>query len=174
MLIAPVAESDTLTWFAFGGSPATQFWFEDSGRVAPDGNTVRKLLTVPLTVVTFAAIPVAVFGIVQLPLVPHTANVAVSPPASGVERLPTVSVARVSSKRHGTMGTIEETSPGAALRWPDRLTTDAVAAASAAATPRCTKRYERMGRPLLEGARSRWDIRQIRCERRRNAEAQRA
>ena len=57
--MAPVAESATLTWFGIGGSPAVQFRFEECGRAESEGNTVRKLFCVPLTVVTLAAMPFA-------------------------------------------------------------------------------------------------------------------
>src|SRR6478609_1799559 len=95
-LISPVGESPTLSWFGFAGSPASQFWFDVTGRVASAGNTVRKLLAVPLMVVTLAAIPVAVLGIVQLPFVPHTRKVAASPAPIGVVRDPTAVAGRVS------------------------------------------------------------------------------
>ena len=144
-LILPSVESPTLTWLGVGGLPATQFRFDAFGNDASAGNTVRKLVAVPLTVVRLETIPVAVVGIVQLPFVPHTAKVASSSAPIGVERLPTVFAARVSNNRHGTIGTTEETSPGAAVKWPDRPTTVAVAAARAAAIPRCseTKRAHR-------------------------------
>src|SRR4029079_15125956 len=130
-LISPVAESPTLSWFGLAESPTSQFWFDVSGLVASAGNTVRKLLAVPLFVVTLPTIPVAGLGIVQLPFLPHTRNVAASPAPIGVWRVPTVSgLTRVSNKRQGTIGTTDEASPVAALSWPATPTSVAVAAAS--------------------------------------------
>ena len=60
------------------------------------------------TAATFEAIPVAVFGIVHDPFVPHTANVTVSAKPNGVPRVPCKLPARVSTKRHGTIGTNDD------------------------------------------------------------------
>src|SRR4029079_10614746 len=88
-----------------GGLDGTQLRFDDSGLPASAGQTVRKLAPVGLTAVVFVAIPTAVPGIVQFPLLPHTWNVTVSAAPSGVPRPPTWSVDRVSTRRQGVIGT---------------------------------------------------------------------
>ena len=100
------------------------------------------------TAVTLVAMPVAVFGIVQLPFVPQTWNVAISPVVIGRLRAPTVSGnARVSASRHGAMGTYTLAVP-VPEAWT-RETDVAAAAASSAATPTCTNRNRRANGRLV-------------------------
>lgn len=135
-LIAPAADSPTVTWFGVGELVAVQFKLADSGRDAPAGNTVKKLDAVGLTTVTFDAIPVAVAGTVQFPLVPHTMNVAVSSAASGTPRPPTWSgPPRVSARRQGTIGTNDDAPGDPAAPEPDTVNPVVAAAANNAVTP---------------------------------------
>ena len=61
--------------------------------------------------VTFDEIPVAEAGISQLPLTPHTANSTVSAAANAVDLEPTSVAGRVSTNRHGTIGTNADATP---------------------------------------------------------------
>lgn len=81
--------------------------------------------------------PVALVGIVQLPFVPYTANVTTSAARIGSANVPTVSgEGRVSTSRHGTIGTNADAVPPAAkLTVCTRISAVTVAAASAAVTP---------------------------------------
>ena len=72
-LIVPlVADKAVETWFGVGACPATQLSSDALGLVLSVGQTVKKLGAVGLTTVTFMITPVALVGIVQLPLVPQT------------------------------------------------------------------------------------------------------
>src|SRR5258706_8342053 len=83
--------------------------------------------------------PVAVFGIVQLPFVPRTANVTTSPAPSADARAPTWSAPDlVSASRHGTIGTYDDAPLPSALALSTMPIAATVAAASAAATPTWT------------------------------------
>src|SRR4051794_26147112 len=86
---APAADSPTVTWFGVGELVAVQFRLDARGLGSSAGNRVRKLDAVGLAIVVLVAIPVAVVGMVQLPFVPHTANVAVSPGPREVPLEPT-------------------------------------------------------------------------------------
>src|SRR3954447_4578693 len=112
-LIAPLAESPTDTWFAVGDCPATQFKFEVTGTATPAGNTVRKADAVGSTIVTLVTMPVASDGMVQLPCVPTTLNVTVSPSPIGPTRSPTCVAARVSTNRHGVIGVTDDATEAA-------------------------------------------------------------
>src|SRR3954451_11555392 len=103
-LIAPLAESPTDTWFGVGACPATQFKFEVTGNATPAGNTVRKPDAVGSTIVTLLTMPVASEGMVQVPCVPTTVKVIVSPSPSPPARSPTWVAARVSTNRQGVIG----------------------------------------------------------------------
>src|SRR4051794_40615974 len=136
--IAPIADRPTVTWFGIGAPPRTTLRFDAVGLgSASEGKMVTYESAVGLTAVTFVAMPVAFVGMVQFPLVPHTANVAASAAASGVDRVPTVPApGRVSTRRHGTIGTYEDAAPllAAPADWTNP-TAVTVAPASAAATP---------------------------------------
>jgi hypothetical protein len=80
----PSPDSFTVTEFATGACPALKFIFDAYGRSASAGNTVRYEPADGSTTVTFAEIPVAVLGMEQFPLVPHTVNGTVSPAPTGV------------------------------------------------------------------------------------------
>ena len=110
-LIRPSADTVTVTAFGVAGCPATQFRFDANGYGLSAGNTVRYDDPVGLTATTSIDKPVAPAGIVQSPSVPHTGVAYVSCGPSGVERDPTTSAGRVSSNRHGVIGTNDE-SPG--------------------------------------------------------------
>jgi hypothetical protein len=77
---------------------------------------VRKAAAVGLTEVTLAVMPVAVVGMVQLPLAPHTVKVWVSCAPSGVARMQTFTPGSglVSASRQGAMGTNDDTVPSLA------------------------------------------------------------
>ena len=95
--------------FGVGAWPATQFKFDANGRGTSAGYTVRNDEAVGLTTVTLSDTPVAPIGIVQFSFVPHTGTTCVSPPASGHERGPTLSLpARVSNSRQGVIGTNDD------------------------------------------------------------------
>jgi hypothetical protein len=64
--------------------------------------------------VTLVAIAVAAEGIVHWPFVPETANVAVSSAPIGAARDPTVETTRVSTNRHGAVGTNDDADVGLA------------------------------------------------------------
>jgi hypothetical protein len=67
---------------------------------------VKKPSLVGAVIVTLASIARAPAGMVQLPFVPWTVNVAVSAGLRGVFRVPTVDGAgRVSTSRHGVIDT---------------------------------------------------------------------
>ena len=86
------------------------------------------------TAAMLLAMPVAVEGIEQLPLVPVTWNITPRAGPIGVLRNPTLSSAgRVSASRHGTIGTnVDGVDPSAAsAKW---VTTIPVASADAIAT----------------------------------------
>ena len=61
--------------------------------------------------------PVAVDGMMQAPLVPHTGRLNVSPVPNGVARSPTLSDARVSNSRHGVIETNDEVAESAACAY---------------------------------------------------------
>ena len=106
------------------------------GRVWSLGNTVRKLAAVGPMMETFIETPVAVLGMVQLPLVPQTVVVKVSLLPMGVARVPTLSVGgRVSSRRHGVIGTNDETVP---LPAADEVSTPPAPSTSASVAPSAT------------------------------------
>src|SRR5258706_9591235 len=141
IFIAPAADSPTVTWFGVGGCPGAGFRFDVFGCAASAGNRARYVGCDAPTGVTLLAMPVAVFGIVHPPLVPHTANVTVSWAANGVLRGPTSDAARVSASRHGTLGTNDDTVTAlSASTAPASPTAVAVAAANAATTNKCTPR----------------------------------
>jgi hypothetical protein len=92
-----------------------------SGCTLSAGHTVRKLLAVAFTIVTFKTAPVAVGeSASQFPKFPRAFTVIASPLPSGVVRGGVSPVAgpeaRVSSNRHGVIGTKLEAAP------PDALT----------------------------------------------------
>ena len=99
-----------MTALGVGAWPAIQFRLEVTGRgFASAGKTVRKLDEVDSSTVTFIVTPVAMEGMVQLPLVPHTAATSVSSPCSGVARGPTLSEpGRVSTSRQAVIGTNDD------------------------------------------------------------------
>jgi hypothetical protein len=61
-----------------------------------------------LTAVVLVTIPTAVVGIEQFPLAPRTWNVTDSFGPIGVARVPTTSLARVSTSRQGVIGTNDD------------------------------------------------------------------
>ncbi len=87
---------------------------------------------------TFVEIAVAVDGIVHSPFVPDTASVTVSPGPIGVVLVPTVEDERVSTNRHGTVGTYDDTVVVPAKTLWATLTVVTAAAESNAAAPTCT------------------------------------
>ena len=97
-----------LTALGVGAWSATQLRLDDNGNGWSDGNTVRYEAAVGLTATTFIDTPVAPVGMVQFPLVPHTGVAIASVGARGVERVPTRFAARVSSSRHGVIGTNDD------------------------------------------------------------------
>ena len=104
-LIRPVDPSDEFTEFGVGACPETQFSDDDSGRAESAGHVVRNPFDVGLVDVTFMLTAVAFAGTVQLPFVPCTWIVYVSPPTSGVLRGPTTVSGRVSTMRQGVIDT---------------------------------------------------------------------
>src|SRR5215218_1725889 len=155
----PSADSLTSTLLGTGAAPAVQLRFDASGRSASAGKSVRKLAAVPLTAVTLAAMPVAVAGIVQLPLVPHTEAVNVLSAAIGVERPPTLSGAgRVSSRRHGTIDTSAE---GAELLPPLPNATDVPPMLAATMPPSTITRCFLFMNVRLSSCRTRMSVRPL-------------
>src|SRR5262245_35801218 len=137
----PSAESCTSTLFGVAGAPGNQLRFEASGRSAASvGHSVRKLAAVPLTVVTFIAIALAVDGTMHpSPLVPCTStSIAVSGPI-GADTGPMLSSpGRVSINRHGTIGTNADWTP-----LPAPETNCAPAKAATTRPPTAAKPYAR-------------------------------
>jgi hypothetical protein len=74
-------------------------------------------------------------GIVQSPFVPDTVKVTDSPAPMGVVRSPTVEDARVSTSRHGTVGTKEDAEFAEANTFWATLTVVITAAVNKAAAP---------------------------------------
>jgi hypothetical protein len=115
--IAPVDERATVTALGSAGVPAAKLRLDAFGRLTSLGQIVTYDDDVGDTAVTLALIPVAVPGIVQLPLVPRTAKVAVSLAPSAPLRAPTLSApGRVSANRHGVIGINELGVPVASAR----------------------------------------------------------
>ena len=149
--MAPPAESATFTAFGVGGLVGVQLRFEAVGRGDTSaGYTVRYDAAVGFTMVTFVLMAVALEGMVQLPLVPLTANGTDSPAPLAPLRVPTCSLpARVSARRHGAIDTYDDATDGepafAALITPAVV---AAAAATAAVTMMLPQRNEA---PFLDG-----------------------
>ena len=136
-LTLPSVDKSTVTALGVGAWPADQFRFDAFGNGASAGNTLKKPSLVGAVIVTLAAIETAPTGIAQLPFVPCTVNVAVSPGLSGVPRGPTVDGAdRVSTRRHGVIDTNTGLAPvdtvARAIPMPPAPMTTATAAPIAA------------------------------------------
>ena len=80
-------------------------------------------------------------GIVHSPFVPDTLNVTDSPAPIGVVRSPTVEAARVSTSRHGTVGTNDDAEVAPANTFWATLTVVITAAVNKAAAPTWTNLY---------------------------------
>jgi hypothetical protein len=71
----PSAEIAVLAPLATGAFAPTQFRIDDSGRVAPAGNTVKNDEDVGLIATTDNTSPLALVGMSQFPLLPNTVRV---------------------------------------------------------------------------------------------------